>query len=106
MCSSDLASALSQCASLSQLHWHDGAVHVVRYDPSHRRLVSAGEDAVAVLHNAETGAVVARIPHPAPIDDACFSPDGALLATACRDGSVQVRRLDSSSGVPAVWRHQ
>ena len=50
--------------------------------------------------------VVARIPPPAPIDDACFSPDGALLATACRDGSVQVRRLDSSSGVPAVWRHQ
>jgi WD40 repeat protein len=40
--------------------------------------------------------------HPQRVDSACFSPDGRLLATGCRDGAVRVWRVETGEEVRRI----
>jgi WD40 repeat protein len=75
--------------------------------PDGARLVSSGEDQLARLWDAATGALLSRCRgHESKINSAAFRPDGARLVTASSDGTV--RQWDVATGrevEPAYDRH-
>jgi WD domain, G-beta repeat len=42
----------------------------------------------------------------APVNDACFSPEGHRIATACEDGTVRVWSARVAEPLSAVFRHR
>jgi WD40 repeat protein len=65
-----------------------------------RLLFRIGSDASIVLHDAASGTVLfAPLRHPAPVAEAAFSPDNALLATRAGD---HIRVWETATGQPVM----
>jgi len=81
---------------LRTLAWHQDTVYMALFSADGRLLVTASEDASAVVWDVATGesrAILAG--HEETVSWAAFSPDGLLVVTAGWDGNV---RLWSASG--------
>ncbi|WP_431676866.1 Hsp70 family protein [Kitasatospora sp. KL5] len=50
--------------------------------------------AEVLVHETESGALLATLGHAEPVTALAFSPDGALLATACRDGRARLHATE------------
>lgn len=73
-------------------------VRGLRFDPTGVRLaVTSTDAAVAELRETATGRLLHRLPHPAAVMGADWSPDGSELATGSED--FQVRIWDAETGV-------
>jgi WD40 repeat protein len=71
---------------------------LVTYSPSGDALAVAGIDGSAMLLDARSRQLQAKLPpHPSKIWSIAFSPDGKTLATSCVDGVI--RFWDASSGI-------
>jgi WD40 repeat protein len=64
--------------------------------PDGTRLLVPGTMMYAEMWSLETGARLSRFKAQDIINDACFSPDGGLLALACSDRTIRI--LDPESG--------
>jgi WD40 repeat protein/tRNA A-37 threonylcarbamoyl transferase component Bud32 len=60
---------------------HDNIIGRVRFSPDGSRLVTTGYDNEARLWDAASGALLARLPHEAPVLRVAFSADGTRIAT-------------------------
>ena len=73
-------------------HWeaHDAGIWEVRWSPEGDRLVSAGEDGIAIVWDAASGEELCRLEgHSLGVWCAVFSPDGKMVATASEDKTVR-----------------
>ena len=76
---------------------HTAEVHVARFSPDGKRIVTASADQTAKVWDAETGHLLVTLTgHAGAIYDANFSSDGKRIATASADQSAKV--WDSDSG--------
>jgi serine/threonine protein kinase/WD40 repeat protein len=75
---------------------HEGAVVSVTYAQDGRSVLSAARDGVAVLWDPQSGVVLARWPHPAPLARARFAQAGDRFVTACADGRARIHAVDPS----------
>lgn len=72
-----------------------GVVLDVQYSPDGTQLAVTGSTGVVEIRDAETGALVQSIAHPAGVWALRFSSDGAHLATGGTDGIARVLTLDT-----------
>jgi WD40 repeat protein len=103
------------------VRWSGGATAVVAAVPDGITALAATRDGATLALGAgggdavvlaPSGAVRARLPHPAALTALAFSPDGAWVATACDDGRVRVwpaaggapRLLAATGGAPTHLR--
>jgi len=76
---------------------HDGTVGQVAVTRDATRLLSGGTDREPLVWDIATGRLLLSLPrHPGWIQGGDFSPDGASIATGCRDGVVRI--FDASTG--------
>ena len=61
---------------------HGGPIRAATLSPDGKLAVTAGEDRMVRLRNAETGAPGRVFPHAAPVNAVAIDPTGKLLATA------------------------
>ncbi|MEM8735078.1 MAG: serine/threonine-protein kinase, partial [Planctomycetota bacterium] len=74
-----------------------GGVHELALSPDAAKVVCVGADKVANLFSTETGALLNRFAgHTSKTLGVDFSPDGKLIATACRDQTVIIWDLDGN----------
>jgi WD40 repeat protein len=73
-----------------------GAVTAVSFSPDGEQVLSAGENPVAYLWNANTGEKVAELVHEGAVNQAIFSPDGNLIATGSSDGTARLWKTDGT----------
>ncbi|HEU5432414.1 MAG TPA: WD40 repeat domain-containing protein, partial [Thermomicrobiales bacterium] len=73
----------------------ESTVQSLRFAP-HAPVLAASAGCVTKVFNYEDGAVLGIFEHPELVRGAAWSPDGALMATACADGCVYV--WDSRTG--------
>ena len=67
-------------------------LHAVAFSPDGRILATAGDD--VVLHDAESGRVMAKLEHPGKgVNSLAFSVDGKTLVTAANDRKVRQWRV-------------
>jgi WD40 repeat protein/tRNA A-37 threonylcarbamoyl transferase component Bud32 len=83
---------------------HSGAVAQARFSPDNRHIITAGADNARVW-DARSGRLEVTLPQ-ANLEDACFSPDSQLVATAASDGSVQVWEVANGSRVGPPLKHE
>jgi WD40 repeat protein len=73
---------------------HHGAVECAAFSQDRKHIVTGSQDKTACIldvQKEESDAGFARLlPHPANIISTAFSPNGQLIATACRDQSVRI----------------
>ncbi len=86
---------------------HQNGIRSIAYSPDGSRFLTGGWDgdngiaSVAVIWDAASGtALHTLVPHGSVLDSVAWSPDGALVATACRDGVARVWDAESGS---LVW---
>ncbi|MBL9129070.1 MAG: hypothetical protein JNL97_15580, partial [Verrucomicrobiales bacterium] len=78
---------------------HRDGVRCVRFDGTGRRVASGGEDNLARVWDAETGAAVTPLlRHSRFVVDLAFSRDDRMVATASDDGTARV--WDAEDGQP------
>jgi WD40 repeat protein len=89
---------------LIQLLGHTDIVTSAAFDPSGRRIVTAGEDETARVWDVATGELMGSwIGHTKAIVSVAYSPDGSLVATASHDGSARV--WSAAAGIAlSSWR--
>jgi WD40 repeat protein len=79
----------TRCDSVQTLRGHTHAVHAAAFSPDGTRLATAGEDCVARVWDAATGAELLTLKgHAGYLDAVCFSPDGRRIASGGGDGTV------------------
>ena len=88
------------------LRTHAGTVWGADFSPDGKRIVTASDDRVARVSNAETGAVQFEIRCPDPVTYAEFSHDGSRIATAGNDGKVRLWRSDSGDLLKTISAHE
>jgi WD40 repeat protein len=65
-------------------------VYSVAYSPDGSRIVTASEDNMARIWEAQTGRLLGSLEHDSQVDSAAFSPDGTRIVTASDDGIARV----------------
>ncbi len=75
-----------------------GEVHVLRFSPDGKRLVTAGllDSSVRIWSVSDGKALGEPIPHAAGISEVLFDRSGRKLITGCHDGKVYIR--DANTG--------
>lgn len=93
----ELVSAALQRGVAHTIHTHGAPIYAAVFDPRGERILTAGQDHVARVWNADgTGELAALRGHGDYIWSASFSPDGARVATASGDGTARVWQADGS----------
>ncbi|MFF0723105.1 helix-turn-helix domain-containing protein [Micromonospora sp. NPDC003816] len=64
-------------------------VHTVTFSPDGRTVAAGSSDGHAWLWQLDTGAVIATLPHPAPVTELAFDRDGLSLYSGASDGVVR-----------------
>ncbi|MBC6938089.1 MAG: TIR domain-containing protein [Chloroflexi bacterium] len=72
------------------LDGHTDIVNAAAWHPDGSLIVTAGDDQQALLWDAQTGDLLALLPHSSPVVGAAWSPDGSLLATISGEGRVLI----------------
>jgi WD40 repeat protein len=85
----------SKGALVQTFSGHTGPIYHVRFSPDGHHLVSASADHTARIWTLGRAKPVV-IRHAKNVNDASFSPDGRLVATAGWDGIVKLSHLDGS----------
>ena len=85
--------------ALQTFNQHQGAVRTVAFLPDSRQAVSAGDDGNVRFWDVTTGAATGGFDGGTPVSVVAVSVQG-LLAVGYRDGSCEVRQLDST----LLWR--
>src|SRR5207249_2449009 len=85
---------------------HSDRILAVAFRPDGRALLTASADKTAQVWDVLTGRRLIRaLPHPAPVQEAQFSPDGRSIVTFWRvtkgkSGSDEARAWDAATGKP------
>jgi WD40 repeat protein len=66
------------------------AAEFVDFDPTGSRIVTADREGRGEIVDVQSGERVALAAQPGSVQQATFSPDGSLVATAAKDGAVQL----------------
>jgi WD40 repeat protein/predicted Ser/Thr protein kinase len=86
-----LAAVLARCPKLTQYWLHDAAVTCGGFDATGRLALTAGDDGIARVWDADTGKPNGPpLEHGAAIKYALLGPDGAHAVTAGADGMMKV----------------
>jgi WD40 repeat protein len=80
----------------------DGPLDFVEPTPDGRLFVSAGEDGVGRVARVETGEVVAKLPHGAPITALGVAADGKSTVTGGSDGVARLWSLPAGKPVREI----
>lgn len=80
------------------LDGHTGIVNAAAWHPDGSMIVTAGDDRQALLWDAQTGDLLASLPHSSPVIGAAWSPDGSLL-TISDDGRALIWNTEYSEMV-------
>ncbi len=69
-----------------------GSVDMAVFDPAGKRVITASNDWLVKIWNAETGKAMLKLSHPAPVTSASFSPDaeGKQILTSAVDGKLRL----------------
>lgn len=99
--STELEGRLAAAAMLTTqrltMRGHADDVRIASFSPAGRRIVTASLDAKAIVHDAETGHILAELKgHTHRITSASFSPDGKQILTLSDDETARV--WDAESG--------
>src|SRR5262249_1501066 len=82
-------------------------VNALQFSQNGERLVMAFQDATAQLYAGRTCKPVGPpLLHDAAVRDACFSPEGRLLLTTSRDGTVRFWDAMTGTRVGQILRHE
>ncbi len=84
---------------------HDGGVSACTFSPDDTQVASVSKrlESTVALWDSRTGAALGRLQPPTPVEDCAFSPSGAEIIAASRDGTVRVWNLvDGSELAPLV----
>ncbi len=85
---------------------HTGVVHAVAVSANGTQIATAGEDHFVLLLEAQTGIVIQKLEHSAPVTSVAFSKVGnSAFATGCSDGSVHLWNLSSREEVTQFGGH-
>jgi WD40 repeat protein/tetratricopeptide (TPR) repeat protein len=99
-----LATATRQCPPLLQTLFPERAVLHAEFSPDDRFVLTTALGWARVWDAATGAPVTPAMTHGAPLNRACFSPDGrhVLTAFAKDDGTSVVRLWDAASGKPVT----
>jgi WD40 repeat protein/DNA-binding SARP family transcriptional activator len=82
---------------------HDDGFGTLAFDPEGKRILTAGNDARAIVWDVRTGAQLLELRHPEVNDTAAaWSPDGTMVATAGGGGKVVLWRVADGALVRTV----
>jgi WD40 repeat protein len=82
---------------------HIGSVNEVAFSPDGRRLVTASEDGIPQVWDADTGQPLAELRwHTDAVLSVSFSPDGGRIITSAGDGTVQLWDAKTSQPLAGV----
>lgn len=84
---------------------HRGQVFRIVFNAQGTRLATAGDDGVARIWDASSGAELAVLPHEGWVYGADFSPDGKLLATSDFTGVVRIWDVTSGERLRSIDAH-
>jgi hypothetical protein len=70
--------------------WHGDGVLCSSFSPDGKRLVTGGEDFMAMIWEVATGRLLVAMRHPGSVGSAAFSPDGKWVVTVCADTTARV----------------
>jgi len=88
-------------------HGGGGSLAAVAFSKVGDRVVTAGSDFRVCVWDTATGALVgpARSQHPGPVEAVDLSPDGNIVATGSKDGSLRLWRLSVARNCSGSRRH-
>lgn len=72
------------------------------WSPDSRSVVLGAMGEVLVFSAEDGSRLYAPLPHPSWLGHVCFRPDGKAFATACRDGSLQLRDARTGQQLSSV----
>ncbi|MCI0537116.1 MAG: hypothetical protein L0Z50_18015 [Verrucomicrobiales bacterium] len=103
-----LGAVLRECPRLLHALSHEGAGDHVKVTISRdgRRIVTSRYDHAARIWDAETGTLIATLPHLNFVSDAAISLDGRLVATGSRDRTAQVWDAATGSRIGSPLQHE
>ena len=81
------------------LNGHASPVASIAFDPTGKRVVTAGWDRTARIWDAKTGQQRSVLQGFSQVSDAAFSPDGRYVATASWDNTLRIWNADSGEQV-------
>jgi WD40 repeat protein len=85
---------------------HGDGVLSVAFSPDGRRVVTASEDATAMIWDATTGAALTPpLKHANQVTKAGFNADGKVVTTICRDGNVRLWSAQTGEPLTPPLKH-